>query len=92
MNVKFFLGSFLLTFIHFSSFFSQSDSTIKSDTIFNLNPVFTSVADLLDNETQSQDVSGLLQSSRDVLPHKQVLILVQHDLDLEDTVLSTLIF
>ena len=66
MNVKLFLGSFLLTFIHFSSFFSQSDSTIKSDTIFNLNPVFTTVADLLDNETQSQDVSGLLQSSRDV--------------------------
>ena len=66
MNCKSFLGIFLLTFVNYMSIFSQSDSTNNSDTIFNLNPVFTTVADLLENESQSQDISGLLQSSRDV--------------------------
>ena len=66
MNCKSFFGIFLLTFVNYMSIFSQSDSINNSDTIFNLNPVFTTVADLLENESQSQDISGLLQSSRDV--------------------------
>ncbi len=45
---------------------AQSESTIVEDTSANLIPVFTTTVDLLDNESQSQDISGLLQSSRDV--------------------------
>ncbi len=47
------------------SFNAQSD-TIKTDTLREIIPVLASGADLIDSETQSQDVSGLLQSSRDV--------------------------
>ncbi len=46
--------------------FGQSDSINVEDTNANLIPVFTTTVDLLDNESQSQDISGLLQSSRDV--------------------------
>jgi hypothetical protein len=45
---------------------AQTDSTSVEDTTANLIPVFTTTVDLLDNESQSQDISGLLQSSRDV--------------------------
>ncbi len=46
--------------------FAQSDTISVEDTSANLIPVFTTTVDLLDNESQSQDISGLLQSSRDV--------------------------
>ena len=45
---------------------SQTDSTFATDSVDNIIPVFTTTVDLLDNELQSQDISGLLQSSRDV--------------------------
>ena len=45
---------------------SQTDSTFLTDSVDNIIPVFTTTVDLLDNESQSQDISGLLQSSRDV--------------------------
>ena len=45
---------------------SQTDSTFVTDSVNNIIPVFTTTVDLLDNELQSQDISGLLQSSRDV--------------------------
>ena len=58
---------FLLSFIGYvSSFFSQNDSTYIKDSVANMVPVFTTTVDLLENELQSQDISGLLQSSRDV--------------------------
>ncbi len=55
----------VLLFINITSF-AQTDSTSVEDTTANLIPVFTTTVDLLDNESQSQDISGLLQSSRDV--------------------------
>ena len=58
---------FLLSFTGYvSSFFSQNDSTYIKDSVANMVPVFTTTVDLLENELQSQDISGLLQSSRDV--------------------------
>tara|TARA_B100001093_G_C26857053_1_gene1027956 strand:- start:323 stop:2902 length:2580 start_codon:yes stop_codon:yes gene_type:complete len=58
---------FLLSFTGcISSFFSQNDSTYIEDSVANMVPVFTTTVDLLENELQSQDISGLLQSSRDV--------------------------
>lgn len=46
--------------------FAQTD-TVGVDTLPpDIIPVFTIAADALENETQSQDVSGLLQSSKDV--------------------------
>ena len=48
------------------NYFAQSDTISVEDTSANLIPVFTTTVDLLDNESQSQDISGLLQSSRDV--------------------------
>ncbi len=65
--MKFIKKIFYLTFFLFtSSIYSQSDSTYLNDSLTNLIPVFTTGADLLENDSQSQDVSGLLQSSRDV--------------------------
>jgi outer membrane cobalamin receptor len=55
----------VLLFINITSL-AQTDSTSVEDTTANLIPVFTTTVDLLDNESQSQDISGLLQSSRDV--------------------------
>ena len=54
----------LLSKIH--SAWSQSDSIFNEDSVDILVPVFTTTVDLLENESQSQDISGLLQSSRDV--------------------------
>ncbi|GIR59977.1 MAG: hypothetical protein CM15mP65_25580 [Crocinitomicaceae bacterium] len=54
----------LLSTIH--SAWSQSDSIFNEDSVDILVPVFTTTVDLLENESQSQDISGLLQSSRDV--------------------------
>jgi len=52
------------------SFNAQEDTTsIKQDSLDgdpNIIPVFTVSADELESESQSQDVSGILQSSRDV--------------------------
>ena len=45
---------------------SQTDSIFNEDSVDILVPVFTTTVDLLENESQSQDISGLLQSSRDV--------------------------
>ena len=45
---------------------AQTDSIFVKDTLDNIIPVFTTTVDLLENEQQSQDISGLLQSSRDV--------------------------
>ena len=60
---KIFYFSFLITCL---SVQGQTDSTAINDSLSNLIPVFTTGADLLENDSQSQDVSGLLQSSRDV--------------------------
>ena len=54
---------FLATFI---KSWSQTDSIFNEDSVDILVPVFTTTVDLLENESQSQDISGLLQSSRDV--------------------------
>ena len=54
---------FLTTFI---KSWSQTDSIFNEDSVDILVPVFTTTVDLLENESQSQDISGLLQSSRDV--------------------------
>ena len=45
----------------------QTDSSFVMDTVKNIIPVFTTTVDLLDNELQSQDISGLLQYSQVVL-------------------------
>ena len=55
----------VLTSLFFSSQ-GQTDSSFEVDSTKNIIPVFTTTVDLLDNELQSQDISGLLQSSRDV--------------------------
>ena len=55
----------VLTLLFFSNQ-AQSDSSFEVDSTKNIIPVFTTTVDLLDNELQSQDISGLLQSSRDV--------------------------
>jgi hypothetical protein len=58
---------FLLSFLFSTSILiGQKDSTFIEDSLSNMVPVFTTTVDLLDNELQSQDISGLLQSSRDV--------------------------
>ena len=58
---------FLLSFFILHSVgLTQSDSTFNEDSIGSIIPVFTTTVDLLENESQSQDISGLLQSSRDV--------------------------
>ena len=56
----------LLLIFYFTGFKGQTDSSFVVDTVKNIIPVFTTTVDLLDNELQSQDISGLLQSSRDV--------------------------
>lgn len=66
MKINLFFNLLFLTFLSVSSLKAQKDSTLSSDTIINLVPVFTTGANLLENESQSQDISGLLQSSRDV--------------------------
>ena len=58
----------------------QTDSSFVMDTVKNII-IFTTTVDLLDNELQSQDISGLLQSSRDVYVNQADLILVQLDID-----------
>lgn len=45
---------------------AQIDSLSATDSISNIVPVLISGSNLMDSETQSQNVSGLLQSSRDV--------------------------
>ena len=62
------LNHFLLILLLFTvdSAWSQSDSIFNEDSVDILVPVFTTTVDLLENESQSQDISGLLQSSRDV--------------------------
>ena len=62
INVLFLLASIFF----FRAYYGQNDSINKEDSIPNIVPVFTTTVDLLDNELQSQDISGLLQSSRDV--------------------------
>ena len=59
---------FLSSLILFSiiEFNAQIDSTFITDSVDQIIPVFTTTVDLLENEQQSQDISGLLQSSRDV--------------------------
>ena len=59
---------FLSSLILFSiiDFSAQIDSTFITDSVDQIIPVFTTTVDLLENEQQSQDISGLLQSSRDV--------------------------
>jgi len=58
---------FLLSFFILHSVgLAQTDSTFNEDSISSIIPVFTTTVDLLENESQSQDISGLLQSSRDV--------------------------
>lgn len=59
---------FLSSLILFSiiDFNAQIDSTFITDSVDQIIPVFTTTVDLLENEQQSQDISGLLQSSRDV--------------------------
>lgn len=44
---------------------AQSDTT-KKDTVVREIPIFTTGADLLESESQSQNINGMLQSSRDV--------------------------
>ena len=60
---------------------SQTDFYICTDSVNNIIPVFTTTVDLLDNELQSQDISGLLQSSETFMLIRLVLILVQLDID-----------
>ncbi|PCJ77853.1 MAG: hypothetical protein COA57_16495 [Flavobacteriales bacterium] len=59
---------FLFNFCFLIGAFSQQDTTASdtSETETELIPVFILNADDLENEMQSQDVSGLLQASRDV--------------------------
>ncbi|MEC8004281.1 MAG: Plug domain-containing protein, partial [Bacteroidota bacterium] len=64
IELNHFLLILLLSTIH--SAWSQSDSIFNEDSVDILVPVFTTTVDLLENESQSQDISGLLQSSRDV--------------------------
>lgn len=59
-----FLTSLILFLIF--DFNAQTDSTFVTDSVDQIIPVFTTTVDLLENELQSQDISGLLQSSRDV--------------------------
>ena len=61
-NVLFLFGLLCLLKVYTS----QNDTINREDSIANIVPVFTTTVDLLDNELQSQDISGLLQSSRDV--------------------------
>ena len=63
--------TFLATALTFTGFaFAQVDTpTVDVDTNAaetNIIPVFTVSADEVESESQSQDVSGILQSSRDV--------------------------
>ena len=51
----------LLLICNFTGFKGQTDSSFVVDTVKNIIPVFTTTVDLLDNELQSQDISGLLQ-------------------------------
>ena len=68
MIVSYIKSLFLSSLILFSvfDFNAQSDSTFITDSVDQIIPVFTTTVDLLENELQSQDISGLLQSSRDV--------------------------
>ena len=69
MILNYFQSRFIFPFILICSFTGlkgQTDSSFVVDTVKNIIPVFTTTVDLLDNELQSQDISGLLQSSRDV--------------------------
>ena len=68
MIVRYIKSLFLSSLILFSifDFNAQSDSTFITDSVDQIIPVFTTTVDLLENELQSQDISGLLQSSRDV--------------------------
>ena len=50
-----------------STYYTQNDTINREDSIQNIIPFFTTTVNLLDNELQSQDISGLLQSSRDVM-------------------------
>ena len=58
------LAIFLLSFGAFT-ICAQSDSTNQDSSITNM-PLISSGADLIQSEGQSQNISGLLQSSRDV--------------------------
>ena len=62
ISILFLLGILVFPVLHWS----QTDSTNYEDSVSNLIPVFTTSINLLENESQSQDISGLLQSSRDV--------------------------
>ena len=61
-NVLFLIGLLCILKVYTS----QNDTINREDSIANIIPVFTTTVDLLDHELQSQDISGLLQSSRDV--------------------------
>ena len=64
-NIKILISAFLLVISQLG--FSQTDTnTVISDSITNIIPVFTTGMNLLESESESQDISGLLQSSRDV--------------------------
>ena len=56
-----FVFAFLLVF-YLIGVKGQRDSSFVVDSVKNIIPVFTTTVDLLDNESQSQDISGLLQS------------------------------
>lgn len=68
MIVSYKKSLFLSSLILFSifDFNAQTDSIFITDSVDQIIPVFTTTVDLLENELQSQDISGLLQSSRDV--------------------------
>ena len=68
MILSYIKSLFLTSVILFSiiDFNAQIDSTFITDSVDQIIPVFTTTVDLLENEQQSQDISGLLQSSRDV--------------------------
>lgn len=68
MIVSYIKSLFLSSLILFSifDFNAQTDSIFITDSVDQIIPVFTTTVDLLENELQSQDISGLLQSSRDV--------------------------
>ena len=66
MKIKTFFSLLSLLFFFTNKGYVQTDSSQTKDTLINLVPVFSTGADLLENESQSQDISGLLQSSRDV--------------------------
>ena len=57
-----------------STHYNQNDIIIVEDSIKNIIPVFTTTVDLLDNELQLQDITGLLQSSRDVMEVVEIII------------------